>query len=238
MEINKNHSDLPNQGLKVQEFTLTDLVQIIGYRLPAYIGGATSTQRVVDWLRNGLPADLEPRMLATFYIVKPIAEIESELIAQGFLIGQWKEAGSYRFPARMLREADVETARSVLMRVATTEFLSNEAPNLDDVASRLQAWIKHAELPENVGYACNLWKGGLSLPLVHTSFSEEVQRKWDSGVDWPCWDQILAAAPEMSSARSEIDFLAGSPFKYLRVQVSQPTNEAAHESKSNPRNHG
>jgi hypothetical protein len=214
------------------------LVQIIGYRLTAYIGGATSIQSVVDWLRNGLPADLEPHMRATFDIVKPIAEVESELIAQGFLIGQWKEAGSYRFTAHMLRDADVETARSVLMRVAATEFLSNEAPNLDNAASRLQAWIKHAELPENVGYTCHLWKDQLSLPLVHTGFSEEVQRKWDRGVDWPCWDQILAAAPEMSCARSEINLTTGFPFKYLRPQLPQPTKEATYESKTNSSNHG
>jgi hypothetical protein len=67
-------------------------------------------------------------MRATFDVVKPIAEAESELIAQGFLIKQSKATGSYRCPARMLREADVETARSVLMSVVTAEFLSNEVP--------------------------------------------------------------------------------------------------------------
>jgi hypothetical protein len=96
--------------------------------------------------------------------------------------------------------------------------------NIDDVAIRLQAWIKHAELPENVGYSCIHWKDRLSLTLVYTGLPEEVQRKWDGGIDWPCWEQILAAVPEMSCARCEIDLTAGFPFKYLRSQVLQPTS--------------
>jgi hypothetical protein len=127
----------------------------------------------------------------------------------------------------MLREADIEAARSVLMRVAATEFLSNEKPNLDDVAIRLQAWIKRAALPDNVGYTCHLWKGRLSLTLVHTGFSEEVQRRWDDGADWPCWDQIIAAVPEMADTRSEIDLTTGFPFKYLRSSpLTKETNDA------------
>jgi len=224
MKVNKNSSGLPDQELKAESFNLTDLVLLIGYKLTAYIGGETSIQRVVDWLRNGLPASLEPRMRATFDVVRPIAEVESELIAQEFLIVQRKEIGLHRFPARMLRDADVETARSVLMRVAAAEYLSNMVLNIDDVAIRLQAWIKHAELPENVGYSCIHWKDRLSLTLVYTGLPEEVQRKWDSGIDWPCWEQILTAVPEMSCARSEIDFAAGTPFKYLRSHVLQPTN--------------
>jgi hypothetical protein len=34
--------------------------------------------------------------------------------------------------------------------------------------------------------------------LIHTNFTDEVQRMWDRGIDWPCWDQIIAAVPEMS----------------------------------------
>jgi hypothetical protein len=230
MRVSKNHSVLLNQEVKAKTFNLTDLIVIIGYRLTAYIGGATSIQHIKEWLQNGLPPELESRMRTTFDVVKPIAEVESELIAQGFLIGQREETGSYRFPARMLRESDIKTARSVLMHVAAAEFLSNEVPNINDVESRLQAWIKNAEFPENVGYTCHLWKGQLSLTLVHAGFSENVQRKWDCGADWPCWDQILATVPEMAGARSEIDLTTGFPFKYLRPQLSQPTSNSQVEN--------
>jgi len=201
------------------------LVLVIGYKLTAYIGGATTTQTVVDWLQNGLPADLEPRMRAAFDVAAPIAEVESELKAQAFLRGQWSGTGSYRYPARMLREADVDTARSVLMREAAAEFLSNDAPNLDDIADRLQGWIKHAELPEQVGYKCQLGQSRLSLILIHTNFPDEVQRKWDRGIDWPCWNQIITAVPEMARARCEIDLTTGFPFRYLRSQFMRPTSD-------------
>jgi hypothetical protein len=89
MTISGDHGDLVKHNTpKFEAFNLSDLVMIIGYKLTAYIGGATSTQTVVDWLKNGLSANLEPRMRTTFDVAAPIAEVESELIAQGFLIEQ------------------------------------------------------------------------------------------------------------------------------------------------------
>ncbi len=147
---------------------------------------------------------------------EPIAHLESELVAQGFLIGQWKETGAYRSPARMLREADVEAARSVLIKLAVAEFLSNEIIDPDDAARRLQNWIKHAELPKDVGYTCRLWHGRLSLTLVHCNFPAEVQSRWDEGLEWPCWNHIIEAVPEMARSRLQIDLTTGFPFRYLR----------------------
>jgi hypothetical protein len=95
------------------------------------------------------------------------------------------------------------------------EFLSNEAANLDEIEIRLQDWIKHAELPENVGYNCQLWQNHLSLTLVHVGFPIEKHRQWDRGIDWPCWNQIIAAVPEMASARCDINLTTGFPFRYL-----------------------
>jgi hypothetical protein len=225
MEVNGDHADLANNKSKIETFNLSDLVLVIGYQLTAYIGGAATTQSVVDWLRSGLPADLEPRMRAAFDVAAPIARVESDLVAQGFLIEQLEEAGSYRIPARMLREADGKSARSVLMRAAAAEFLSNEAPNLADIEVRLQNWIKHAELPKRVGYKCQIWQNRLSLTLIHVNFSDEVERRWDRGVDWPCWDQIVAVAPEIARARCQIDLTTGFPFRYLRNQVTRPPSD-------------
>jgi hypothetical protein len=224
MEINGDHPDLANITSKTETFNLSNLVSIIGYKLTAYISGATTTQSVVGWLQSGLPEDLEPRMRVAFDVAAPIAEVESELIAQGFLTEQREEI-SYGTPARMLREAGIETARSVLMRVAAAEFLSNEAPNLDDIEVRLQDWIKHAELPERVGYKCQMWQNRLSLTLIHTNFTDEVQGKWDRGIDWPCWNQITVVVPEMARARCEINLTTGFPFRYLRSQFMRPTRE-------------
>jgi hypothetical protein len=125
----------------------------------------------------------------------------------------------------MLREADVQAARSVLTRLAQAEFLSNEVPNLQEVTGRLQEWISRAELPEGVGYTCHMWADRMGLTLVHGGFREEVQRKWDAGIGWPCWDQIIAAVPEMETARLNIDLTTGCPFRYLRSQRSPNMTE-------------
>jgi hypothetical protein len=217
MKVSQDHSGPLDRTSKAGKFDLADLVPIIGYRLTAYIGGNTNIQSVVLWLGEGLPPDLEPRMRAALDIVKPIAEAESELIAQGFLIGPREECGSYRTPAQMLLEADVETARSILMRTAVAEFLSNQVPTLEDVASRLQDQIGRVALPKGMGYKCYLCRGRLSLTLIHTGFPIKMQRKWDAGVDWPCWDQIIATVPEMVRARTGIDLTTGFPFRYLRA---------------------
>ena len=215
--------------MKTGTFDLADLVPIIGYPLTAYIGGATKIQSAVLWLREGLPLDLEPRMRAALDIVKPIAEAESEFIAQGFLIGPREECGSYRTPAQMLLEADVETARSILTRTAAAEFLSNEVPNLEDVASRLLEQIGRVPLPKGMGYKCYLWEGRLSLTLIHTGFPNEIQRSWHAGVDWPCWEQVIATVPEMVRARTEIDLTTGFPFKYLRAGCLRATKDEPNE---------
>src|ERR1035438_1730542 len=56
-----------NHTSKDESFNLAELVSIIGYRLTAYIGGATSTQSAVDWLRDGLPPELKSRISARLY---------------------------------------------------------------------------------------------------------------------------------------------------------------------------
>ncbi len=131
----------------------------------------------------------------------------------------------YRTPAGMLREANVGVARQLLARLAAAEYLSNEVANLEDVAVRLQEWINDAELPERVGYTCQLSQGRwLSLTLVHSNFPAD-PGKWEDGVDWSCWDQIIAAVPEMASARLDIDFTTGCPFRYRRSRRLLKTTE-------------
>lgn len=220
MKASNDRPSIPHHASNDKSFNLADLVLIIGYKLTAYIGGATSTKSVVDWLQDGLPAELESRMRTAFDVVKPIAEVESELVAQGFLIGKCEELGSYGTPAQMLREADVQTARAVLTRMAEAEFCTNEVSNLEEVTARLQEWIGHAELPEGLSYMCRVWRDRLSLTLVHGGFTAEEQSNWDAGIDWPCWKQIIAAVPEMETARLNIDLTTGCPFQYLRSQRS------------------
>jgi hypothetical protein len=80
----------------------------------------------------------------------------------------------------------------------------------------VQNWISQAELPKDVGYTCRLGQGRLSLTLVHCNFPAEVQSRWDKGLEWPCWNQIIEAVPEMARSRLQIDLTTGFPFRYLR----------------------
>jgi hypothetical protein len=242
MKASNDRPSFPHHVSSDKSFNLEDLALIIGYKLTAYIGGAASIQSVFDWLREGLPVELESRMRTAFDVAKPIAEAESSLIAQGFLIRKWEELGLYGTPAQMLREADVQAARSVLTRMAEAEFLLNEAPNLEEIAGRLQRWIERAELPKGMVYSCQLWRSQrLLLTLVHSGFPEDVQRQWDAGIDWPCWNQIIAAVPEMASARLNIDLTTGCPFRYLRskrllkTKEKRAISEALDKSNQNPR---
>lgn len=99
-------------------------MSIIGYRLTAYIV-RTTIQSVAEWLQNGLPENLETRIQLTLEIAKPIAEAESEFVAQKFLSSKLDDLEPYMFPAAMLRDADIQTARTVLIKRAREEFLNN-----------------------------------------------------------------------------------------------------------------
>ena len=125
---------------KQGKFALSDLVWVIGYQLTVYIG-RTTVETVAEWLRSGLPQELEGRMKATLDVVLPIAEVESKLTAQDFLNRKRDGLEPYKFPATMLRDAYVQTARAVLMAEIEKEFLANRSGNLESVERRLNGWI-------------------------------------------------------------------------------------------------
>ena len=58
MTFRKDRLDSPDAASRDESFNLADLVSIIGYKLTAYMGGASSIQSVVDWLRDGLGKQL------------------------------------------------------------------------------------------------------------------------------------------------------------------------------------
>lgn len=196
---------------------LNDLVQIIGYQLTAFIG-STDIRTVVHWLHNGVPDAMQSRMRAVLDITKPIERVESEFVAQGFLIEEMSGLAPYCCAAEMLREGDVRTARAVLTERMRKEFLQNVAADLESVELRLRQWISMAKLPPRIGYIVqiSLERNRLSLQLVHTGITLERQRQWDRGEDWPFWEEIIREVPEMATARVCPDLQTGFPFKYLR----------------------
>ena len=203
-------------------FILSDLVWVIGYQLTAYIG-CTTVQTVAEWLQGSLPEVLKGRMQAALDVALPIAEVESELIAQGFLIEKLDGIEPYRFPATMLRDADdVEGARAALMKRVKREFLDNEASDLEYVDRRLKNWMEQAQMPPNTKYKVHLSDDRLSLELLHVGSSAEQVHRWDKGLDWPLWEELTVAVPEMASARTMPDIQYGCSFRYLRRVGAKP----------------
>jgi hypothetical protein len=107
----------------------------------------------MEWLRSGLPEELKERMRAAYDVALPIAEVESQLVAQGFLTEKQHGLELYRFPATMLRDADAQTAHAVLMERAEREFLDNEAIDLEDVKQRLEELVAEAKMPPRALYS-------------------------------------------------------------------------------------
>src|ERR1700723_3053580 len=103
MEANKRVRGC-QMNSKESGFALADLVWVIGYQMTAYIG-RTNVQAAVEWLRSGLAEELEERRRAAYDVAPPIAEVESELVAQGFLTEKQDGIELYEFPVTMLRDA-------------------------------------------------------------------------------------------------------------------------------------
>lgn len=137
-------------------------------------------------------------MRAAWEVARPIAEVESDLVAQGFLSAEQDDLGPYGFPATMLRDADPEIARFTLVQRVRKEFLDNVAGDLEALKQRLEKWIAEAKLPSRTGYSVQLWQDRLSLSLISGGFPVEQKRRWDKGEDWPCWVELIAEVPEMA----------------------------------------
>lgn len=203
-------------------FALSELVWVIGYQLTAYIG-RTTVQTVAEWLKSGLPEETEGRMKAALDVALPIAEVESELVAQGFLIEKLDGLEPYKFPITMLRDADdVQAVRVALIERAKKEFLDNEVSDLEDVERRLKNWIARANMPSETKYKVLLRDDRLSLELLHVGFSEEQHRMWDKGEGWPLWAKLTAEVQEMAISRASPDIQSGCPFRYLRRDGTKP----------------
>lgn len=212
-EPNKPCPEAPAQ----QCLDLEELVRTIGYQLTAFIG-STNIRTVARWVHEGAPEALQPRLQAALEIAKPIEQVESDLVAQGFLAEEVRGIEPYRCAAEMLRLADVRTARAVLSERVQKEFLENVAGDLEGVELRLRKWIPQATMPPGSAYSVQLSHGRdrLWIQLIHTGFALDQQRRWDRGEEWPSWSELVQEVPEMATARTVPDLQTGFPFKYLR----------------------
>jgi hypothetical protein len=91
------------------------LVEMIGRKLTAYIGGVKDIRAVDRWIAGGeIYGDAEIRLRFAFQVAKTLSEHDSPAVIQAWLTGVNPELGD-RVPLRLLREGDIDVvAPSIL----------------------------------------------------------------------------------------------------------------------------
>lgn len=198
---------------------IEQLMNIVGPKQAAYIGGGESSQNAYRWVKEGLEPALERRMQLALNVSRIICDSESELKTQGWMIGGNPHLNG-ESPMQLLRDGDTEEVGPELIAAARA-YVSNTAPNLSELESRLRSVIKDGmQCPHGVVYVCDRGPDRLSLRLVYINQEIPVatRRDWDRGLDWPARETITAEVPEMKRARTEIDIGEGCSYKFLGAE--------------------
>ena len=94
------------------------LVEIVGRKLTAYIGGVKDARAVDRWIAGGeIYGEAEPRLRFAFQVVRTLAEHDSPSVVQAWLTGVNPELGD-RVPLRLLRESDIDAVAPAILSAA------------------------------------------------------------------------------------------------------------------------
>lgn len=94
------------------------LVEIVGRKLTAYIGGVKDARAVDRWIAGGeIYGNAEPRLRFAFQVVRTLAEHDSPSVVQAWLTGVNPELGD-RVPLRLLRESDIDAVAPAILSAA------------------------------------------------------------------------------------------------------------------------
>lgn len=94
------------------------LVEIVGRKLTAYIGGVKDARAVDRWIAGGeIYGDAEPRLRFAFQVVRTLAEHDSPSVVQAWLTGVNPELGD-RVPLRLLRDSDIDAVAPAILSAA------------------------------------------------------------------------------------------------------------------------
>ena len=94
------------------------LVELIGRKLTAYVGGVRDVRAVDRWTNGGeLYKDAEQRLRFAYQLVPMLAEREDPKIIQSWRIGLNPELGD-RVPLKLMREGDLEAVGPEIMGAA------------------------------------------------------------------------------------------------------------------------
>lgn len=94
------------------------LIEVIGRKLTAYVGGVKDVRAVDRWMNGGeLYNHSEQRLRFAYQLVRMLAEREDPRIIQAWLIGLNPELGD-RVPLKLMREGDLEAVGPEIMGAA------------------------------------------------------------------------------------------------------------------------
>lgn len=100
------------------------LVELVGRKLTAYIGGARDVHVIDEWLAGGLPDDdTDQRLRVAFQLISMLSEHEDTKVVKAWLIGLNPELGDHS-PLRLLREVGLRTAGPNIMGAARNFLVS------------------------------------------------------------------------------------------------------------------
>ncbi len=96
------------------------LVEIVGRKLAAYIGGVKDVRAVDRWIAGGaIYGDAESRLRFVFQVMRTLSEHDSPAVVRAWLTGVNPELGD-RVPLRLKRENEIdEVAPAILSAVRT-----------------------------------------------------------------------------------------------------------------------
>jgi hypothetical protein len=87
---------------------VSELTDIIGKKLTAYIAGVKDVRTVERWMGGSAPyRDVEPRLRFAYTVAKTLRKSDEPAIVQAWLTGLNPELND-RVPVRLLREGDLE----------------------------------------------------------------------------------------------------------------------------------
>ncbi|MFZ0744765.1 MAG: DUF2384 domain-containing protein [Terracidiphilus sp.] len=91
------------------------LVDIIGRKLTAYIGGVKDARAVDRWIAGGaVYGDAETRLRFAFQVARTLSEQDSPAVVQAWLTGANPELGG-RVPLRLMRDNEIDSVAPAIL---------------------------------------------------------------------------------------------------------------------------
>ena len=94
------------------------LVEIVGRKLTAYIGGVKDTRAIDRWIAGGaIYGGAESRLRFAFQVARTLSEHDSPAVVQAWLTGVNPELGD-RVPLRLMRENEIDAVAPSILNAA------------------------------------------------------------------------------------------------------------------------